>query len=209
MKYLTSILIFVLTASFSFAGGLENVYTQDKTAHKQDLGVSILPNRYTGCYLGAGLGSEFINTEVEDIVDISQKGYVIQGQIGCDYQFNNGFVLGAFGSYGLSNAEGEVFGADIERDEYYNVGVRAGYAFGRFLPYLGLSYERANDGGDIKLGDTDTWRGHVGADYKLNRNWALGLDLSTSIEASDEKAYGYDLDTTDIRGLVNVKYYFK
>jgi outer membrane immunogenic protein len=54
---------------------------------------------WTGCYLGGNVGGAFgrANLDVNGVgtVTRSESGFAAGGQVGCDYQFNGGWVIGA------------------------------------------------------------------------------------------------------------------
>src|SRR5437762_102091 len=60
---------------------------------------------WTGCYIGANTGgawtknSFFFPAGVEDEGHHRASGWTYGGQIGCDYQFNNNWVIGIQGMF--------------------------------------------------------------------------------------------------------------
>src|SRR5262245_15282681 len=55
------------------------------------------PVTWTGCYIGANIGGIFEHGEVDfGLADVSRDngGFAGGGQIGCDYQFAGGWVIG-------------------------------------------------------------------------------------------------------------------
>jgi outer membrane immunogenic protein len=62
---------------------------------------------WTGCYLGGNVGGAFgrATLDVNGFGDItkSQSGFAGGGQVGCDYQFNGGWVIGARDMYDWTN----------------------------------------------------------------------------------------------------------
>jgi len=55
---------------------------------------------WTGCYIGGNIGGAFGNASVTDntsggTVSGNGSGFAGGGQVGCDYQFSGGFVIGA------------------------------------------------------------------------------------------------------------------
>ena len=55
------------------------------------------PPTWTGCYIGANIGGAFGNASLTfNTGEVSQNGsgFTGGGQIGCDYQFSGGFVIG-------------------------------------------------------------------------------------------------------------------
>jgi outer membrane immunogenic protein len=73
---------------------------------------------WTGCYIGAGGGYGMYNVEHSQRVTttgvgatINQtaggRGWLATGQVGCDYQFNDRWVVGVFGDFDWSNFRGD------------------------------------------------------------------------------------------------------
>jgi outer membrane immunogenic protein len=60
---------------------------------------------WTGCYLGGNIGGAFSQNAVSDpatgvaIVTVNGSGIVGGGQVGCDFQFAGGWVIGAAGNF--------------------------------------------------------------------------------------------------------------
>jgi outer membrane immunogenic protein len=52
------------------------------------------PITWTGCYIGANVGGIFGRFEAFDFESSTNSGFAGGGQIGCDYQFAGGWVLG-------------------------------------------------------------------------------------------------------------------
>ena len=57
------------------------------------------PPTWTGCYIGGNIGGAFGNASVTDNASGAEvsgngSGFAGGGQIGCDYQFSGGFVIG-------------------------------------------------------------------------------------------------------------------
>ena len=55
------------------------------------------PVTWTGCYIGANVGGIFTNGDVTFAgVEVSRdnSGFAGGGQIGCDYEFSGGWVIG-------------------------------------------------------------------------------------------------------------------
>jgi outer membrane immunogenic protein len=105
---------------------------------------------WTGCYIGVGIGYGLWNQD-ESFVDptgrvavasgtytLGGRGWLGRGGIGCDYEFNSSFLIGAFGDYDWMNLKSTVLSAaggasnEKERAAWY-AGLRLGY-----LPYPNL-----------------------------------------------------------------------
>lgn len=155
---------------------------------------------WTGGYVGVVGG---INRLLGDtnIPNYDPSGYnadstsaSIGGQVGYQYQFPNNFVLGAEarlvavfnkGSDPTSSTESVAAGANYQGD----VVVKAGYAMGRFLPYVkggaafihlnNVGYQEPGGGGvnDLSHGYAG-WTIGAGFDYALNDKWIAGFDYA-------------------------------
>jgi outer membrane immunogenic protein len=72
---------------------------------------------WTGCYIGANIGGAFGSASATDIstgaeVSGDGSGFAGGGQIGCDYQFSGGFVVGIRNMFdGTSNKKSGTFPA--------------------------------------------------------------------------------------------------
>jgi len=73
---------------------------------------------WTGCYIGAGGGYGMYNVEHSQRATVGGagltinetsggRGWLATGQVGCDYQFNDRWVVGVFGDFDWSNFRGD------------------------------------------------------------------------------------------------------
>ena len=134
-----------------------------------DLGVPPLasqPFSWTSCYAGAHVGGDFASHDITDpvqlvqdslagpgtttgatTVNISSTGFIGGGQIGCDYQFDGRWLLGAAGDFAGSTLggsstvslpaglPGEQATVNVKTDFLSSATARLGYAFDRLLIY--------------------------------------------------------------------------
>jgi len=108
---------------------------------------------WSGFYLGGHGGYGFGNGAYND-------GFQIGGQVGVNYQFAGGFVIGAEGDgsyvdWGGTNGIG-------------TVRLRGGYAFDRFLAYATGGAAFDNDVG---------WVAGGGVEYALTDAWSVGVEF--------------------------------
>jgi outer membrane immunogenic protein len=139
------------------------------TAFAADLPVKAAPMMsapvaysWTGCYLGAGGGygmadlrhTGVLGATVTAESDTAGKGWFGTVQAGCDYQFSDRWVVGAFGDYDfgrikgnyLSGAPGGGFGAfgEEKQKDSWAVGGRVGYlVLPKLLAYAAAGYTQA------------------------------------------------------------------
>jgi len=121
---------------------------------------------WTGCYLGAGGGGAMTNNDsnVYDVATGTQltgnithgaRGWFGTVQGGCDYQFNENWVIGVFGDYDWSGIRGNINdvivgggGPLVGREKLssaWAVGGRVGYLVNpQFLTYFSGGYTEAN-----------------------------------------------------------------
>jgi len=118
---------------------------------------------WTGCYLGAGGGYGLFDQEITTVVgatgqrsatiDVGGRGWFGTVQAGCDYQFADRFVIGAFGDWDWSGLKGTMtwprggtaVGGTIvgeERQQWsWAAGARVGYlVLPQFLAYVAGGY---------------------------------------------------------------------
>jgi outer membrane immunogenic protein len=102
---------------------------------------------WTGCYIGAGGGYGMFNVDHSQRntttgagVTINEtsggRGWLATGQVGCDYQFNDRWVVGVFGDfdatfyrgdYGTSLAGTPALVGTLKQDWAWAAGARVGY----------------------------------------------------------------------------------
>jgi outer membrane immunogenic protein len=160
---------------------------------------------WTGCYVGAHAGYGWGRTDVQDPapafafannqqVTANTDGALIGGQVGCNYRFAGGWVVGIEGGAAWANIKGAVedpFFAGknfASKTEWIAEATgRIGYAFGRVLIYgkgggawahnrfdLITPFGGTATGSDTRFG----WIAGAGIEYALNANWSAKLEYS-------------------------------
>jgi len=139
------------------------------------LSTTPLAYNWSGFYIGGHGGWAFGDGAFDD-------GFVVGGQIGVNWQFNN-FVVGV---------EGDGSWADIGgADSLETIRGRAGLAFDRFLAY-------GTGGGAFQDFDDLGWVAGAGLEYAFTDFVSAGVEYLH---------YDFDGDTADvIRGRVNVTF---
>jgi outer membrane immunogenic protein len=161
---------------------------------------------WTGCYAGALGGGGWGRKDLTDndgflaslggpaAANLDISGYILGGQIGCDYEFASGWVLGVEGSAAGGKIDGStvvaVPGDDAtysERTDFLTDGTaRVGYAWGRVLPYVKGGAAWAGDrysvfdvlqtydaeGVETRFG----WTVGAGIEWALWGDWSLKLE---------------------------------
>lgn len=104
------------------------------------LAISSLPAlaQVPSCALEATAGQNVTATNVAGAIDVSTSGLIGGGGVLCDWKFQ-GFVVGAFGRYEFTSADGSLAGLKIDSKGLWTAGLRGGvlinpstllYAFG-------------------------------------------------------------------------------
>lgn len=100
------------------------------------------PPTWTGCYIGGNIGGAFGNASVTDNASGAEvsgngSGFAGGGQIGCDYEFSSGFVIGMRDMFdGTSNKKSGTFAtgplagdvANLNNQWFDTLTARLGYA---------------------------------------------------------------------------------
>jgi outer membrane immunogenic protein len=187
---------------------------------------------WTGCYLGAGGGYGMWRQDVtaETFPDLTAastqttvggSGWFGTAQIGCDYQFNGPFVIGAFADGDWGNIHGTVtpfsgivpLAGDEKQTHSWAVGGRIGYLpFPKLLTFVSGGWTQAHfdsfnlastqvgfplpAGIAISAPATDYNGWFLGAGYEYGLDFLPGLFWKTEYRYSSYKAQ-------DIEFLVN------
>ena len=171
---------------------------------------------WTGCYLGGSLGGGFATKDITDPValvqelfapgsttgittaNLSPRGVVIGGQIGCDYQFASNMVIGIEGFAAGSTMKGSrIVGlpagnpdtalVQAKTDFLTSVTGRIGYAFDHVLVYGRGGVAMAADRYDVSGSFTDLpftftglenrfgWTAGAGVEWAFTPHWSVNL----------------------------------
>ncbi|MCH4538747.1 outer membrane protein [Ochrobactrum sp. A-1] len=148
-------------------------------------------------------------------MDVTSSGFVGGVQAGYNWQFDNGFVLGAEADFQGSNLKGEVkFNADglgeikagTKVEWFGTVRARLGYtATERLLVYGtgGLAYGKVKsyvDLGEIGISSSKTragWTIGGGAEYAITNNWTLKSEYLYT-DLGKKNFYSYTDENYDI-----------
>ncbi len=167
------------------------------------------PFTWTSCYAGGNVGGGFGQKDLNDTAgilspntgftssDLNISGYMLGGQIGCDYQFASNWVLGIEGAAsggdigGKTTATTPGIAGDTATfkdttDFLSSVTARAGLPWDRWMFYgkggVGFVNDRYNiadafttynfDGVETRLG----WTAGVGVEWALWDDWSVKLE---------------------------------
>jgi outer membrane immunogenic protein len=166
---------------------------------------------WTGCYLGAGGGYGMWNQD-HSLVSLAGvlesprsttggRGWFGTAQVGCDYQFDQNWVIGAFvdGNWGSIRGDyAEVFTGGIGREKErssYAGGGRVGYViFPQLLGFVSAGYTNAHFSGFstfVGAALANTYASHnydgyfIGTGYEYRLAWLPGFTWKTEVRASD------------------------
>jgi outer membrane immunogenic protein len=178
-----------------------------------DLGVpSAEPAHFTwsGCYAGANVGGGRGQKDLTDTTGFlaglnggvggpgstsaNISGYLLGGQIGCDYQFPSDWVLGVEGYAAGGKISGNTAfiapagpGTFHVTTNFLTSGTaRIGYAWGRWLPYMkggvawaGDNYSVIDAGGAYDAEATEDrfgWTAGAGIEWAMWNDWSVKLE---------------------------------
>jgi len=184
----------------------------------------VMATSWTGCYVGAGGGYGMFDQRHHTInaaglpvtageTDTGGKGWFGTVQVGCDYQFADRWVIGAFGDYDWSGLRGNlqptgiigagglgVWGEEKQKDTWA-VGGRVGYlVIPRLLGYVsggytqtrfdGVSFANLLDNTPTALTlASQTYKGwFLGTGYEYNLDFFPGLFWKTEYRYSSFRA---------------------
>ena len=174
---------------------------------------------WSGCYLGGSLGGGFAQKDISDPValvqesfapgsttgittaNLSPRGAVIGGQIGCDYQFAPSWVVGIEGFAAGSTIKGSnIVGlpagnpdtalVEAKTDFLTSVTARLGYTFDRVLVYGKGGVAMAADRYDVSGSFADTpfgftglenrfgWTAGAGVEWLFTPHWSVNLEYN-------------------------------
>jgi outer membrane immunogenic protein len=163
------------------------------------------PPTWTGCYVGGNVGAGWGRAQVTDDrngagVSGTNTGFVGGGQIGCDYQFAGGFVIGArdmfdgtslksSGMFSDANLAGGSGTLNSNTQWFNTLTARVGYAvMPNTLLYFqgGGAWTRTNqtltDATGAQVGQFANNRGGYvvggGAEYMFAPNWSTFLEYN-------------------------------
>ena len=162
---------------------------------------------WTGCYIGANIGGAFGNASATDIssgAEISGdgSGFAGGGQIGCDYQFSGGFVVGIRNMFdGTSNKKSGTFPAtafagnpavaNFNNQWFDTLTARLGYTVApAWLLYFqgGGAWAHTSTNvtvGGVQFGQTSNtrsgWTIGGGIEWMLRNNIVLGLEYDYTV----------------------------
>lgn len=131
----------------------------------------------------------YTSTLVQELKE-SANTYGVFG--GYRYQYSNNVVVGVEANYSKSSNisasfDDKVYDFDLNT---FSIEAQAGYAYKRFLPYVGLGYASTDGDGALMAS--------VGVDYAVTDNIIIGAKY-THYKYDDLKTWNADADTVSVR----------
>jgi outer membrane immunogenic protein len=130
---------------------------------------------WTGFYAGAHGGWGWGEATGGDI-----NGYAIGAQLGYNYQFTSGLVLGAETDLTFTGIDGAAAGGIFTADYIGTLRGRLGYAFDRILIYGTAGFAYA--GGDLQIGALSNDQTHYGYAIGFGIEGMITNNLSARLE---------------------------
>jgi outer membrane immunogenic protein len=193
-------------------------------------------HNWTGCYIGLNVGGASANKDATWTSDdgiflpsprhqgsLTASGWAYGGQVGCDYQFSNNWVIGIRGMWDGSSMKGSnlnptaaAFGA--ASDQFNNARVRS---FGTLTERLGFLVNpavmlyglggiawaqdhyyvtQASDGGEIFSGD----QSRTGYDIGIGLAWMFAQNWDLSVQYDHMEFGTHSVTLVGERGVVGV-----
>lgn len=124
---------------------------------------------WSGAYLGAMLGYQWGNFDVQGLGDVEADGYVAGGYAGYNFQ-SGALVFGVEGDIAATDLKETSAGTTLESELTGSIRGRVGYAFDRILAY---------GTGGVAFADITASDGTVSDD-----NWHTGYVVGAGVEAA-------------------------
>lgn len=187
---------------------------------------------YVGAHGGYGWGSadaEFTSGDA-GAVDLDPDNAFVGGQIGYNYVFGNGLLVGVEADYSFGKLSDSAnvttfFPTTVttEVDKMASVRGRLGYAMGSFLPYVTAGWawadvERSSSFVffDTPFNESDSlsfngWTAGVGLEYAVTSDWSIGAEYRYTDFGSETFDFTFvdsevDLDLHTVRFAVNYRF---
>lgn len=174
-------------------------------------------------------GGEIGNTGYGGSASVTSSGFLGGAQIGYNYVFGGGFVLGAEADYQFANVDGRVnlainnpIGAAIEGGSeltsFGTVRARLGFGWDRALIYAtgGWAYGRVKSSGSIELGNfggslsrtqsANGWTIGAGVEYALTNNLSFKTEY-LYVDLGDKTLYAADYRFATARLDVDTRFH--
>lgn len=184
----------------------------------------VVATNWTGCYVGAGGGYGMYNQDISTVTPTAVSGTTTVGgrgwfgtvQVGCDYQFADRWVIGAFGDWDLRGQKGtttwargsttpvtsfQTFQSDEKNKWAWAAGARVGYlVLPQLLAFVDGGYTESrytfspivgsfNFAASANMLPDVTYKGwFIGTGYEYQLGWLPGLFWKTEYRYSSFRA---------------------
>jgi len=217
-------LFLATTALFALAGGTAIAADMGTPVYKAPPPVTVYS--WTGCYVGAGGGygmwdqdhyleTDPVRVRLSQNGDAGGRGWFGTVQVGCDYQFGGGWVIGAFADYDFGSIKGTFapiglaaivggggFAGEEKMRNAWSAGGRIGWTpFERLLTFFSAGYTQARfnqidlftvGAAPVATGTSyapHTYSGFfLGSGYEYALGWFPGLTWKTEYRFASYRA---------------------
>lgn len=184
---------------------------------------------WSGFYIGVHGGYGWADSDAEftnglaGAVDLDLDGFFGGGQVGYNFVFGNGLLVGVEADYSFAEIDGSALGfnattVSMDINSMASVRARLGYTMDRFLPYVTAGWAWADvDRYNSFTGQTlsenfDGFTVGAGVEYAINMNWSAGLEYrytdfgNATFVANNGFNSDVDLDLHTVRFSVNYRF---
>ena len=171
----------------------------------------MLPN-WTGFYAGGQVGwaQGEVDADVDGLsFDADDDSYFFGAHAGYDYDFGNGFVLGAEAAYDRHDLSFSSGGFEAEIDNVARLTARGGYSFGNTLAYLkgGAAWV---DGEAGFAGETDSasdwgWVAGAGVERRVTERVSAGVEYLYH-QVDDFEEDGVDVNAHTVGARISLRF---
>ncbi len=199
----------VMTALVGAANAADVVFVDPPMAAP----VEIVGIDWSGLYLGIHGGYGWADADAEfangaaGALDMDLDGFFGGGQVGYNFVFGGGLLVGVAADYSFAGSDGSAVGniglgvttVETEINSMASIRARLGYAMGQFLPYVtgGWAWadvDRSNSfTGQTASADFDGWTIGAGVEYAFAANWSAGFEY----RYTDFGTERFDFSTVD------------
>ncbi len=184
---------------------------------------------WSGFYVGVHGGYGWADTDAEftngfpGAVDLDLDGFFGGGQVGYNFVFGSGLLLGVEADFSFADIDGSAVGfnnttVSMDINSMASVRGRVGFAMDRFLPYVTAGWAWADtDRFNSFTGETlsenfNGWTVGAGVQYAIDMNWSAGLEYrytdfgNATFVANNGFNSDVDLDLHTVRFTLNYRF---
>ena len=222
----------LVTASAAIVLSASTAMAADPVYVSQDPVPVVAGIDWSGFYAGVHAGYGWAETDAEftngfpGAVDLDLDGFFGGGQIGYNFVFGSGLLVGVEADFSFAAIDGSdtvdigpgPTTVSMEINSMGSVRGRVGYAMDRFLPYVTAGWAWA----DVDRSNTFTaetlnenfngWTVGAGLQYAIDLNWSAGVEYrytdfgDQTFVASNNFNSNVDLDLHTVRFTLNYRF---